>query len=152
LDASVFPEIRQIKLLYRQNVSSVKLIATIVSGVGLVAVALSCVGIVGLVALTISQRTKEIAIRMALGADSSSVLTAVLHQFRWPVAVGLGVGTALAAAGSSLLRVALYGVSNLDLMSYIAACAVLAALVCISMLVPAARALRLNVATTLRGE
>jgi ABC-type antimicrobial peptide transport system permease subunit len=152
LDASVFPEIRQLKLLYRDEVEQIELVATIVSLVGMVAVALSCVGIVGLVTFAVTQRTKEIAIRIALGAKRAAVLSTVLGQFCWPVAVGLTAGTALAAFGSKLLRVALYGVNNLDLASYVAGIAVLAILVSLSLLIPAARVLRLNLATILHYD
>jgi putative ABC transport system permease protein len=152
IDPSVFPEIRQLKVLYRENVKEIEDVSAIVSLVGLVALCLAAIGLVGLVGLVVTQRTKEIAIRMALGARPTAVLSAVLRQFRWPLIVGLGVGTGLAAMGSKLLRVALYGVNNLDPASYAAALAVLAFIASLSMLVPAVRALRLNIATILHYE
>ena len=152
LDASIFPEIRQLKLLYREDVAQIELVATIVSLVGMVAVVLSCVGIVGLVTFVVMQRTKEIAIRIALGAKRAMVLITVLRQFRWPVGIGLAAGTAFAAFGSKLLRVALYGVNNLDLASYVAGIGMLAVLVSLSLLIPAARVLRLNLARILHYD
>lgn len=152
LDVSLFPEVRQLKLLYRQNVEGIETLGAILSLVGLVAVSLAAVGIVGLVAFVVTQRTKEIAIRMALGARASAVLIAVLRQFLWPLVVGLTVGTGFAALGSKFLRVALYGVSNLDPASYAMAIATLSAIVLLSMLLPAARTLRLNLASILHHE
>lgn len=152
LDPSVFPEIRQLKMLYRENVSQIEKLAAIVTLVGIVAVILAAIGLMGLVAFVVTQRTKEIAIRMALGARPAAVLSAVLHQFRWPLLLGLATGTGFAALGSKLLRVALYGVNNLDPASYAAALAVLALVASVSMLVPAARALRLNLASILHHE
>ncbi len=152
LDGSLFPEVRQLKMLYRQSLEQIEMVAAIASLVGLVAVTLAAVGIIGLVAFIVTQRTKEIAIRMALGAQPGAVLTAVLRQFLWPTVVGLAVGTGFAALGSKFLRVALYGVNNLDPASYAAAIAVLSLIVAVSMLVPAARTLRLNLGSILHHD
>jgi predicted permease len=153
LDPKLFPEIRQMKLLYRDNVlHMVEDIATIVSIIGLVALMVAGVGIIGLVSFSVSQRLKEIAIRMALGAKKVDVLTAVLRQFVWPVALGLVAGTGLAAALSKVLRKILFGVNNLDPLSYAGAICVLAAIVLLAGLLPARRALRLDLARTLHYE
>ena len=152
LDSKALPEIRQIKLLYRENVSRIEMIATAVSAIGIVAVTMAGIGLIGLVAFTVSQRTKEIAIRIALGAKPVAVLSAVLRQFSWPVILGLLLGTTAAAVGSRLLRVVLYGVSNLDPIGYAAALVVLSAIVAVAALLPARRALRLDVARTLHYD
>jgi predicted permease len=152
LDPSVPPEIRQIKMLYRQNVTQIETLATIVSLVGLVAVSLAGVGIIGLVAFVVTQRTKEIAIRIALGAQPGKVLSAVLRQFRWPVIAGLAAGAGLAVLASKLLRAILFGVNNLDPASYAAAIATLAVVVALAMILPAARTLRLDLARILHCE
>ncbi len=152
LDPRVFPEIRQLKLLYKDNVSTIERVAAVVSLIGMVAVLLAGVGIVGLVGFSVSQRTKEIAIRMALGARRARVLAAVLGQFAWPVGVGLLAGTAAAAGLSKLLRFALYGVSNFDLAGYTGAIGVLMAIVAVAALLPARRALRLDIARALHRE
>jgi putative ABC transport system permease protein len=152
LDANVFPEIRQLKLLYYDDVFQVQQAATAVGLIGLVAGLLAGVGIIGLVAFTVSQRTKEFAIRIALGASSGEVLAAVLRQFSLPVAAGLLAGAGLAAGSSKVLRKALFGISNLDPAAYAGAIGVLVAIVAIAALVPARRALRLNPAKVLRYE
>jgi ABC-type antimicrobial peptide transport system permease subunit len=118
----------------------------------MVAVLLAGVGIIGLVAFTVSQRTKEIAIRIALGAKRAQVLAAVLRQFAWPVAFGLVVGTGTAAAASRLLRKILFGVSNFDPAGYAAAIGVLVAIIALAALLPARRAFRLDLAKTLHFE
>jgi predicted permease len=152
LDPAALPEIRQLKLLYHDNVNQVELTAAAVSLTGLVAVSLAGIGILGLVAFAVTQRTKEIAIRIALGARPRAVLSAVLRQFRWPVVFGLVAGTIVAAVGSRVLRAALYGVDNLDPLSYAAAIATLAVIVCAAMLIPAARTLRLDLAKILHYD
>jgi len=104
------------------------------------------------VAYSVSQRTREIAIRLALGASRAQVLRAVLRQFSWPVLVGLAVGTGAAAFASQILRRLLYGVSNLDPLSYASAIAVLLAIFALAALLPARRALKLDVARALHEE
>ena len=152
LDSRVFPEIRQVKLLYRGNVANVEEAATAVGGIGVVAVLLAAAGIIGLVAFTISQRTRELAIRIALGARPARILADVLGQFSWPVTIGMLAGTAAAAAGSKLLRVALYGISNLDFASYAGALGLLVAVVGLSTLLPARRTLHLDLSSILHYE
>jgi predicted permease len=152
LDPKLFPEIQQIKSLFHENVSYLERIAMAASLVGTVAMLLAAVGIIGLVAFTVSQRMKEIAIRLALGARHVQVLTAVLGQFRWPVTLGIMMGVGFAAGTSKVLRKALYGVSNLDPVSYATAIAVLVAIVAIAALLPARRALRVDLAKILHYE
>jgi len=152
LDPKLFPEIRQLKTLYRDNVSGIEKTAMVVSLIGMVAVLVAGIGIIGLVAFTVSQRTKEIAIRLALGAKRVQVLAAVLRQFTWPIILGLAAGAGSAAAASKVLRRALYGVSNLDPISFAGAIGVLLAIVAIAAFLPARRALRLDLAKILHYE
>ena len=152
LDSKAMPEIRQIKLLYREEISRLEMIASAVSAIGIAAVCLAGIGLIGLVAFTVTQRTKEIAIRIALGARPASVLAAVLHQYTWPVVLGLLAGGSCAAFASRVLRVGLYGVNNLDPASYAAAIVVLISIVLAAALLPARRALRLDLAKTLHYE
>ncbi len=153
MDAKLFPEIRQMKVLYHDKVLGlIENIAKAVTLTGLVAMLVAAVGIIGLVSFSVSQRMKEIAIRMALGAGKMQLLTAVLRQFVWPVAIGLAAGVGIAGAASRVLRIALYGVSNLDPASYAAAILVLMAILSLAALLPARRALRLDLAKTLHYE
>ncbi|MDW5266328.1 MULTISPECIES: ABC transporter permease [Acidobacteriaceae] len=152
LDPKVFPEIRPLKSMFNETVSKVEQIAMIVSLIGLVAVLLAGIGIVGLVAYSVSQRTKEIAIRLALGAERAHVLAAVLRQFAWPMMIGLFAGVGVAAGASKVLRKVLFGISNLDPASYVGAIAVLVGIVGLATLLPARRALQLNMAKILHYE
>jgi len=152
LDPKLFPEIRQLKLLYQDNVSGVEKTAMVVSLIGMVAVLIAGIGIIGLVAFTVSQRTKEIAIRIALGAKRAQVLAAVLQQFTWPVVLGLLTGIGVAAAATKILRKALYGINNLDPLSYVGAIGVLMVIVAGAALLPARRALHLDLARALHYD
>ena len=152
LDAKILPEIRQLKLLYHDKVSGIEKATTAVGFIGLVAVLVAGIGIIGLVAFTVSQRMKEIAIRIALGATQVQVLSALLRQFSWPVALGLVAGTAIAAPASKFMRIALYGINNLDPLSYGAAIGILVAIIAIAAIMPARRALRVDLARTLHYD
>lgn len=152
LDPSVYPEIVQVRALVRENQKMIEDVAGIVSLVGLVALSLAAIGLVGLVAFVVTQRTKEIAIRIAVGGRPLAVLGAVLHQFQWPLIVGTVLGTGVAAFGSKVLRVVLYGVNNLDPVSYGAALGLLVLIAAAAMILPAVRALRMDLAAILHYE
>jgi putative ABC transport system permease protein len=152
LDPKLFPEIRQIKTLYNEDAAQMAQLAGVVSLSGFVAVLLASVGVIGLVSFTVWQKTKDIAIRLAVGASGRSVLQTVLRQFFWPSAVGLVLGVSVAAMGSKILRRGLYGVSNLDVMSYAGAILFLMGVLLLAALIPARRALRVNVSQALHHQ
>jgi len=152
LDPKLFPEIRQIKLLYQDNMLVAERVAGAVTLIGLVALVLAGVGVIGLVSFTVWQKTKKIAIMIALGARPGNVLEIVLRQFCRPVAIGLFVGTGIAAAASKIMRHVLYGINNLDPISYAGAIGFLVAILSIAALLPARRALRVNVSKALHYE
>ena len=152
LDPKLFPEISLLRARFHEAARSLEVSVSILTGVGMVAVLLAAVGIFGLVAFTISQRGKEIAIRLALGSPSGQAIGAVLGQFCWPVLIGVGGGLGLTAAFSHVLRFMLFGVNHLDPLSYASAMAILLAIVALAASVPARRALRIDIARTLHQE
>jgi ABC-type antimicrobial peptide transport system permease subunit len=152
LDRGTFPEVQLLKTGFRRKLRGAQATALTVSLLGFVAHLLACLGIVGVVAYAVSQRTKEIGIRMALGAQPGDVLSLVLRQFSGPVVVGLLVGVAGAVALSGLLRGGLYGISNLDPITYLAAIAIFIFTVAVAALLPARRALRVDPLRALRYE
>jgi predicted permease len=152
IDPTLFPEVQLMKTAYRHSVEIAESSALSVALLGLVALLLACLGIVGLVVHAVSQRTREIGIRMALGAKPAHVLSVVLRQFAGPVAVGLLVGVGGAAAFSLILRRELYGVSNLDPIAYVTAMGVFVVAVAVAALMPARRALRVDPMRALRYE
>ncbi len=124
----------------------------VVSVLGLLALALASVGLAGLLSFSVSQRFREIGIRMALGARSTDVVQSVLRQFAWPVGFGLLGGLAAAAALSSVLRRELFGLSHLDPVSYIAAALVFSIVALLASAGPLRRATRVDPITVLRTE
>jgi ABC-type antimicrobial peptide transport system permease subunit len=104
------------------------------------------------VAYAVSQRTKEIAIRLAIGANRKEIVSAVLRRFVWPVLAGLTAGVGLTVALSQILRRGLYGISGLDPVSYLGAIALLIAILATAALLPIRRAFRLNIARILHSD
>jgi ABC-type antimicrobial peptide transport system permease subunit len=152
LDARIFPDVRLVKTAFAGKLRETEIGALSVTLLGISALLLACLGIVGLVAYSVSQRTKEIGIRMALGATGSHVLSVVLRQLSRPVVAGLLLGIAGAAGMSQVMRRQLYGVSNLDPLAYGAAIALFVVTVVVTALVPARRALRVDPLKALRYE
>ncbi|MFG1690742.1 ADOP family duplicated permease [Gemmatimonadota bacterium] len=123
-----------------------------VGSFSLTAVLLSVAGIYGLMLCLIAARTREIGIRSALGAGTSSVLWTVSRQCTWLILGGCIVGVGLAAGTSRLLEGLLFGVSPLDPPTYLAVSVGLVGTALLACLLPAWRATRIEPTIALRGE
>jgi predicted permease len=152
IDTGLYPTITPLTAGFRKNVSQVEQIATIISLLGSIAIFLAVVGLFGLVSYAVSQRTREIAIRLALGANRLEIFSAVLRRFAWPVLLGLVAGVATTAGLSRILRRGLYGISGLDPISYMGAMAILLAILAAAALLPVRRAFQLDIARILHFE
>jgi predicted permease len=152
LDREVFPEIRLLRSSFQQKLHATQYSAYTAGLLGFTALLLACLGVAGVVSYAVSQRTKEIGIRMTLGAKPMQVLSIVLRQFSTPVVAGSVVGIGGAAALAQLLRGSLYGVSHLDPAAYLSAMLVFAITVLLSAWIPARRALRIDPMQALRIE
>lgn len=152
IDPKLFPTITPLTAGFRRNASQAEQIAAIVSLLGSIAVFLAVVGLLGLVSFAVSRRTKEIAIRLAVGANRAEIISAVLRRFAWPVLLGLVAGVALTAALSQILRRGLYGISGLDPISYAGAIALLIAILATAAILPIRRAFELDIAGILHSE
>jgi predicted permease len=127
-------------------------IATLVSLFGIVALLLAAVGLFGVVNYSVTRRTNEIGIRMAIGARPREMLQMVLREALWLVACGLAAGIPAAWAAGRLVGSLLYGVTATDPYVLIVAMAVLLTAALTAALLPAHRAARLDPLTALRHE
>jgi predicted permease len=134
-----------------RSLSRPRFMSTLVAMFGLVALVLSVVGIYGVMAYSVTQRTREIAIRMALGARAASVMSMILSRTMWLVAAGLAVGVAAAAAATRVLSGLLFGVDAADATIFATAAAVVTAAALVAGAVPAFRATRVQGAAVLRS-
>ena len=117
-----------------------------------VALLLAAAGIYGVMAYTVSQRTAEIGLRMALGASRGEVLRTVVGQGAVSVGIGLALGVALALGAGRLLRDLLFGVTPSDPLVLVAVVAIMALVALVACVVPGRRALRVEPAMALRSE
>jgi len=124
----------------------------LVSSFGLLAMFLAAVGIYGLISYSVAQRTREIGIRMALGAQRGHVFKIVLRHGIALAGVGIVVGVIVSLAIARLLTSFLYGVSPRDPLTFVSVSAILAAIVIGASLIPARRAADTNPLEALRTE
>lgn len=135
-----------------QSLGQQRLTMTLLGAFAAVALVLAAVGIYGAVAYTVEQRTGEIGVRMALGAQTMDVLRLVVRQGMAPVFIGLALGIAAAFAGGRLLSTQLYQVSATN-PAFLAGVAVMLAFVALlACLFPARRASLVNPIQALRAE
>jgi predicted permease len=130
----------------------VQVAATVLGFAGAVGLILAGLGVFGLVAYAVSLRTREIGIRMALGAQPAALARFVAGEGMKPVLIGLAIGLPAAIGAGSLLRGILIGVGPADPVVLLLVAAILFASAAAAMVAPVRRALRLDPATVLRQE
>jgi len=137
-------------------VSQNRIVATLFTIFGGVAVVLAAVGIYGVMSFAVSRRTQEFGLRMALGANTSRILSMVVRQGAVQVGVGLAVGLGLsfglATLAGDAIRNTLFGVSGRDPLIYVAVASLVAAVSLAATFVPARRATRVDPMHVLRME
>lgn len=129
-----------------------RFIARLSTSVGLLALGLSCMGLYGLMAYTVSRRTSEIGLRMALGALPWTVLWMILRESLGLVAIGVVIGLFFAAATGQLIKEYLYGISPTDPAIYVGVALVLLSIATMAALLPARRAAKVDPMAALRTE
>jgi putative ABC transport system permease protein len=126
--------------------------AMLLGSLGLLAFILASMGVYGVMAYSVSQRTRELGIRMALGAQTSQVIQLVLRQGMFLAAIGLGFGLFAAFGSTRLAGSLLYGVNPSDPVIFIGVTSLLAFAAFAACYFPARRALKINPVTALRTE
>jgi ABC-type antimicrobial peptide transport system permease subunit len=135
-----------------QSLSLQRLAATLLGSFGVLALLLAALGIYGVLAYAVRRRTREIGIRMALGARVGDVLRLVLRQGLALAGVGMVIGLAGSVATTHLLRGFLFGIQPLDPLTFAAVAAVLAGVAVVACWLPARRAARIDPMVAVRYE
>jgi putative ABC transport system permease protein len=134
------------------SVASARLIVQLIGAFAAIALVMAAAGLYGVIAYTVEQRTREIGVRMALGADPRAVLRLVVFEGARLTAVGIAAGTIAAAVVSRTMRGLLFGVSPADPMIYAGVVALFAVVAAAACLLPARRALRVDPLMAIRAE
>jgi predicted permease len=129
-----------------------RMAAVVLGSFGALAVILAATGVYGIMAYAVSRRTREIGIRMALGAAPTQVARLVLTRTAKLLAVGIATGFALAFAAGNFFSQILYGISAHDPLTYICAIALMAVVALVACWVPARRAIHTDPLTALRAD
>ena len=129
-----------------------RLLATLSGGFGILAAVLTLVGLYGLLAYTVTRRTNEIGVRMALGAGRGAIARLILQETGLLLVAGAVLGVGLALAGGRAASTLLFGVRPYDPPALLLALAFLAAIAFIASYAPARRATRIEPVSALRAE
>jgi predicted permease len=136
----------------QQSLSRERLMARLATLLGAITVILSGIGLYGLLAYTVTRRTPEIGVRMALGAEPAAVRWMVMRHALALVAVGLALGIPAAAGSTRVLHSLLFGLTSTDPLSFVAAGILLLAVGALAAYLPARRASRVDPIIALRAE
>jgi ABC-type antimicrobial peptide transport system permease subunit len=152
LDPNLVTSVSTLREMLRQTDSFLidTLLAAIASSISLLALLLALVGIYSTVSYAVVLRTREVGIRMAMGAQKRDIVALMIRKSAHPVFVGLLTGLILAAGTSQLLRGVLYGLSPLDPLSFVGASLSFLAIALFAICVPSRRALQVDPMVSLR--
>jgi ABC-type antimicrobial peptide transport system permease subunit len=135
-----------------QSMAARRLSLDLVATFALIGLLLAATGIYGVVNHATMQRSREFGIRLALGAETTSVRALVLRQGLLLAAVGVAIGIAGALALSGVIRAQLFSVEPSDPLTLVAVCVALVAVALVACYLPARRATRINPADVLKAE
>jgi putative ABC transport system permease protein len=135
-----------------RSIAGDRMIAVLLTAFAILALALAAVGIFGVLSYAVAQRTRELGVRMALGAQRRDVLTLVLRETAPLVGGGIGIGIAAGLGVTQLMRALLFGIEPTDLVTFVGVPLLLAFVGLIAALIPARRASQVDPLIALRGD
>jgi putative ABC transport system permease protein len=144
--------VRTLDAVVRATVAAPEMRAWLFGLFAALALMLAAIGVYGIVGYIVSQRTQEIGIRLALGADRGRVLRGMLVEGLRPVVMGVGTGLLLSLAVSRVLARLLFGIGATDPVTYLGVIAVLFTAAVVATWIPSRRVLRVDPLQALRAE
>ena len=153
VDRSVpISNLQPMSTLVGRSLAEPRLLLALLGGFAITGLALAAIGVYGVVALGVSQRRREVGIRIALGSARAAVVRLMLRESAIYAAAGLVAGVCVSLASAKLLKATLFGVTATSPTTYAALVVVVAALVVVASYVPARRAARLDPTEALRVD
>ena len=145
-------DIRTLETRLSESVWRQRFVVYVLGAFGLAAVLIAVLGVFGIISYTVSRRTQEIGVRVALGATRGSIIRMVMSEGLWLVLVGVGLGIAGALGLIRFLSSLLYGVEKTDLTTIVISAILLSGVALLACYVPARRAARVDPMKALRRE
>ena len=145
-------EILPMQTVLRDSIAAARFGTLLVAAFALSAILLAAVGLYGLISYSVAQRTREIGIRVALGARPGQVMTPVIREGMTLAGLGVGIGVAVALATTKLVASFLFNVSPTDPLTFVAVASLLLGVAFLASYIPSRRALRVDPLIALRAE
>lgn len=145
-------DMRTMSTLRSEAVSTRRFILVIVGAFGVLALGLAAIGVYGVMSLIVSERTREVGVRLALGAEPSQLLTMIVGQAAKLAGIGVVIGIVAALPLAPLLDSQLYGVQSLDPATFLSVPGVLLLIAALAAVVPARKAMRIDPLAALRVD
>jgi putative ABC transport system permease protein len=143
-------DMRTMSTLRSDAISTRRFILLIVGAFGVLALGLAAIGVYGVMSLIVSERTREVGVRLALGAKPSQLLAMIVRQAATLGAIGVAIGLLVALPMALLLQGQLYGIRSIDPPTFVSVPAVLLLISALAALVPARKAMRIDPVEALR--
>jgi ABC-type antimicrobial peptide transport system permease subunit len=143
-------EMRTMSTLRADTMSTRRFILLIVGAFGALALGLAAIGVYGVMSLIVSERTREVGVRLALGAEPSQLLGMIVMQATKLAGIGVAVGVAVALPLAPLLDSQLYGIQSFDLTTFVVVPLALLLTAGLAALVPARKAMQIDPLAALR--
>jgi ABC-type antimicrobial peptide transport system permease subunit len=152
IDPNVVAKIQSVEASISDMIAEPRFVMILLTMFTALALALAAIGLYGVMAYSVSQRTREIGIRLALGATRGRIARPILAGGVWLALIGCAFGAAVSIWGTKVIESQLYGVAKHDATSMIAAFIVLVGAALVACVVPARRALAVDPMTAIRAD